>query len=249
MNTLQKHPDDVQALYVKSLSGGRSSEVAIRSIFSKARSAAPCILLFEDIDSVITDELRSYFLNEVDGLESNDGILMIGSTNHLDRLDPGIAKRPSRFDRKYYFPLPVFKERVTYCEYWRQKLADNDDLDFPQELKVPIAELTDGFSFAYLKEAFVGSLLLIAYGRINDNEDESTGSESEFVSVSKEDREQGSEEQCVAQDQSEFDKYLLWRVLKRQVATLKAEMEAADEMAVPGSEKNKAVNVRQSAGA
>lgn len=35
------------------------------------------------------------------GLESNDGILMIGSTNHLDRLDPAIANRPSRFDRKY----------------------------------------------------------------------------------------------------------------------------------------------------
>lgn len=35
------------------------------------------------------------------------------------KLDPGLAKRPSRFDRKYYFPLPVIAERIQYCEYWR----------------------------------------------------------------------------------------------------------------------------------
>lgn len=54
----------------------------------------------EDLDSVVSDDVRSYFLNAVDGIAKNDGIFMIGSTNHLDRLDPGIAKRPSRFDRK-----------------------------------------------------------------------------------------------------------------------------------------------------
>jgi transitional endoplasmic reticulum ATPase len=60
-------------------------------------------LIFEDPDSLITEETRSYFLNEIDGLESNDGILMIGSTNHLSKLDPALSKRPSRFDRKYHF--------------------------------------------------------------------------------------------------------------------------------------------------
>ena len=47
-----------------------------------ARRTAPCLLLFEDVDSLVKDEVRSYFLNEIDGLENNDGILMIGSTNH-----------------------------------------------------------------------------------------------------------------------------------------------------------------------
>lgn len=60
-------------------------------VFAKAREFAPCYLVFEDLDTIITDEVRSYFLNEVDGLKSNAGIFMIGSTNHLDRLDPGIA--------------------------------------------------------------------------------------------------------------------------------------------------------------
>ena len=43
---------------------------------------SPCLLVFEDLDSLITDKVKSFFLNEVDGLESNDGIMMIGSTNY-----------------------------------------------------------------------------------------------------------------------------------------------------------------------
>lgn len=50
----------------------------IRSIFTEARQQAPCLLVFEDLDSLITENNRSFFLNEVDGLEDNDGILMVG---------------------------------------------------------------------------------------------------------------------------------------------------------------------------
>ena len=60
-------------------------------IFDQARRFAPCYLVFEDLDTIVSDNVRSYFLNEVDGLKSNDGIFMVGSTNHLDRLDPGIS--------------------------------------------------------------------------------------------------------------------------------------------------------------
>ena len=62
-------------------------------IFARAREFAPCYLIFEDLDSLVTDSVRSYFLNEVDGLKNNNGIFMVGSTNHLERLDPGISVR------------------------------------------------------------------------------------------------------------------------------------------------------------
>lgn len=106
--------------------------------------------------------MRSYFLNEVDGIKRNDGILMLGSTNHLDRLDPGIAKRPSRFDRKYFFPNPNRDQREAYAGYWQGKLRSNKDIDFPDDLCKAIAGITDGFSFAYIQEAMVASLLAIA---------------------------------------------------------------------------------------
>lgn len=68
-------------------------EYSIKQVFNKAREFAPCYLVLEDLDTIITPDIRSYFLNEVDGLKNNDGIFMIGSTNHLDRLDPGISVR------------------------------------------------------------------------------------------------------------------------------------------------------------
>ncbi|KAI8938716.1 hypothetical protein NX059_004584 [Plenodomus lindquistii] len=152
----------VPTLYVRTLASYGGPEYALGQIFAKARQEAPCYLVFEDLDSIVHDEARSYFLNEVDGLRANDGILMIGSTNHLDRLDPGIAKRPSRFDRKYYFPNPDFPQRVQYAQFWQGKLKGNKNVHFPDSLCDKIASITDEFSFAYMQEAFVATLLAIA---------------------------------------------------------------------------------------
>ena len=79
---LMARPDPIPTLYVKTLVNRGGPQMSVRSIFMKARQTAPCLLLFEDIDSLVTDQVRSYFFNEVDGLENNDGILMIASTNN-----------------------------------------------------------------------------------------------------------------------------------------------------------------------
>lgn len=156
---------EVPSLYVKCFETKcQTPQYAIRTIFAKAREMSPCLLIFEDLDSLVSDDIRSYFLNEVDGLESNDGILMIGSTNHLNRLDPAISKRPSRFDRKYHFEIPGVAERRAYAGYWRNKLVKNENVEFPEELEGVVAQLTEGFSFAYLKELFVMALLSLVRG-------------------------------------------------------------------------------------
>lgn len=167
MHSLYHRKDSVPTLYVRTLASYAGPEYSLGQIFSLARRTAPCLLVFEDLDSIVSDQVRSYFLNQVDGIRKNDGILMVGSTNHLDRLDPGISKRPSRFDRKYLFPNPDAKERTAYMKFWQAKLADNKDLEFPDKLCPAIAFITDGFSFAYLQEAMVASLLAIA--RDEDN--------------------------------------------------------------------------------
>lgn len=172
MNSLQKRDKPVASLYIKSFKACSGEEYSIREIFGMARIMAPCLLVFEDLDSLVKDKVRSYFLNEVDGLEDNNGILMIGSTNHLDRLDPGISKRPSRFDRKYHYKIPGHRERILYAEYWKKKLEKNSSVDFDPAICEVVAKLTDGFSFAYLKELFVQTLLTIVGGRANDMESE-----------------------------------------------------------------------------
>src|SRR6201995_2072632 len=92
-----------------------------------------------------------------------------------------ITKRPSRFDRKHLFPNPNLEERVMYAQFWRRKLlGDNHedefdlkmevdvpdmmggaDVEFPEKLCPAIAKITDLFSFAYMQEAFVATLLAI----------------------------------------------------------------------------------------
>ncbi|KAF2814767.1 P-loop containing nucleoside triphosphate hydrolase protein [Mytilinidion resinicola] len=219
MHALYKRKEAVPTLYVRTLSSFAGPEYSLGQIFSKARREAPCYLVFEDLDSIVSDSVRSYFLNEVDGLRSNDGILMVGSTNHLDRLDPGISKRPSRFDRKYYFPDPSLEERIAYCHYWQGKLSDNDDLDFPDKLCTAIAKITDKFSFAYMQEAFVAALLAIAVSQGAPNIDMYAGPEAMSVVTSR------MSSYTLVRDDPGLDDLVLWKEIKKQVKILREEMD------------------------
>ncbi|MEA5605508.1 ATP-binding protein [Nostoc sp. UHCC 0252] len=152
-------------LYVKSFKSEYATDSDnIRKVFNQARQSAPCVLVLEDIDSLLNDENRSFFLNELDGFASNQGIVTIATTNHPERLDSAISvgearrrHRPSRFDRKYHFDLPAFPEREAYVTLWNDKLKSAMELS---ELAVSqIVELTEGFSFAYLKELFLSSMI------------------------------------------------------------------------------------------
>jgi transitional endoplasmic reticulum ATPase len=212
----------VPTLYVRTLASYGGPEYSLRQIFAKARQEAPCYLVFEDLDSIVSDNVRSYFLNEVDGLKSNDGILMVGSTNHLDRLDPGIAKRPSRFDRKYFFPNPNFGQRVLYAKFWQGKLKDNKDVKFPDELCDKVAEITDDFSFAYMQEAFVASLLAIAVrgGKNHGDADKWSGPHDALTNI---------EVQGGGGGDSDVEKLELWIEMQKQVKILRDEIDDTAE--------------------
>ena len=129
MHSLYGREQPIPTLYVKDA----PYTFDIDQVFRKARLLTPCMLVLEDVETIVTPDTRSYFFNEMDGLESNDGLFIVASTNFLDKLDPGLSKRPSRFDRKYLFPIPNEHERTLYCEYWRQKLKSNDSIVFPEE--------------------------------------------------------------------------------------------------------------------
>lgn len=131
---------------------------------------------------------------------------MVASTNHLDQLDPGLSSRPSRFDRKYLFPLPSENERTMYCDYWHEKLKDNPLVHFPKKLSPAIASITQDFSFAYLKEAFVATIQAIAANR------------SEHGVKGGGDEEGGGD----------LDDYEFWREMKTQVRALRQDMDTKD---------------------
>lgn len=149
---------DQPCLYVKSFhTEHMTDEDNMRAVFERARKSAPCILVLEDLDSLLNPQNRSYFLNELDGFAANVGIVTLATTNHPERLDPAILDRPSRFDRKYPFDLPALAEREAYIAMWNDSLQQA--LRLSAEATHKLAELTEDFSFAYLKELFLSSMM------------------------------------------------------------------------------------------
>jgi transitional endoplasmic reticulum ATPase len=91
------------------------SEKAVRDVFAKARSLAPTILFFDEIDSLaptrgqadgaVSDRVVAQLLTEIDGIEELKAVFLLGATNRPDRIDPALL-RPGRFDRLVQVPAP-----------------------------------------------------------------------------------------------------------------------------------------------
>src|SRR5438093_1595294 len=130
------------------------SEKAIREVFRKARQASPCIIFFDEIDSVapirgsgsgdsnVTERVISQFLTEMDGLEELRNVVIIAATNRPDIVDPALL-RPGRFDRMLLVPPPDLEARKQIFRIHTKKtpLADDVKLD-------DLARKTEGYTGA-----------------------------------------------------------------------------------------------------
>lgn len=92
-----------------------------------------------------------------DGFEQNHGLIVLATTNHPERIDPAIIDRPSRFDRKYHFNLPTLEERCSFLAIWQQRLAA--EISWNSDQIESTGGATEGFSFAYLKELVISSVM------------------------------------------------------------------------------------------
>jgi len=130
------------------------SEKAIREVFRKARQASPCIIFFDEIDSVapvrgsgsgdsnVTERVISQFLTEMDGLEELRNVVIIAATNRPDIVDPALL-RPGRFDRMLLVPPPDLEARKQIFRIHTKKTPLADDVK-PDEL----ARKTEGYTGA-----------------------------------------------------------------------------------------------------
>jgi transitional endoplasmic reticulum ATPase len=135
------------------------SEANVREIFDKARSSAPCVLFFDELDSVGTarggsmgdaggagDRVMNQMLTEIDGVGSKKNIFFIGATNRPDILDEALL-RPGRLDQLIYIPLPDLPSRYSILKASLRKSPISSDVDMNV-----IAKYTEGFSGADLTE-------------------------------------------------------------------------------------------------
>ncbi|HYV13094.1 MAG TPA: AAA family ATPase [Pyrinomonadaceae bacterium] len=145
-------------LYIRSFkSENCTEEENMGEVFKRARMTTPCVIVLEDLDSMIDDNNRAFFLNELDGFHSNTGMVVLATTNHPEKLDSSILERPSRFDRKYYFQLPADAERRAYVAKWNCELQS--EMRLTEKGAARLVSNTQDFSFAYLKELLVASMV------------------------------------------------------------------------------------------
>ncbi|KAI5171289.1 transitional endoplasmic reticulum ATPase [Nematocida sp. LUAm3] len=135
------------------------SEANLREIFDKARAAAPCVLFFDEIDSIAkarggagdrtgggVTQILNQMLIEMDGMNSKKNVFVIGATNRPDVLEPALL-RPGRLDQLIYIPLPDEQSRLSILKANLKKSPLHSDVDL-----VEISNKTIGFSGADLTE-------------------------------------------------------------------------------------------------
>ena len=135
------------------------SEANVRDVFDKARAAAPCVLFFDELDSIAkarggsggdgggaSDRVLNQLLTEMDGVGVKKNVFIIGATNRPDQIDPALL-RPGRLDQLVYIPLPDEKSRLQVLKAALRKspVAKDVDMDY-------IAKMAHGFSGADLTE-------------------------------------------------------------------------------------------------
>ncbi|MCX6741958.1 MAG: CDC48 family AAA ATPase [Candidatus Pacearchaeota archaeon] len=129
------------------------SEEGVRKIFERARQVAPCIIFFDEIDSLagrrgrdlssgVTERVLNQLLAEMDGIESLNEIVVIGATNRPDMLDPAIL-RPGRFDRLVKVLPPNKEERLAIFKVHTKNMPLAKDISLAS-----LSEKTDGFTGA-----------------------------------------------------------------------------------------------------
>ncbi|KAK9160923.1 hypothetical protein Syun_007264 [Stephania yunnanensis] len=132
-----------------------ASEQAVRDIFKKAAAASPCLLFFDEFDSIapkrghdntgVTDRVVNQLLTELDGVEVLTGVFVFAATSRPDLLDAALL-RPGRLDRLLFCDFPSWQERMDILKVLSKKLTLASDVD----LEV-VASATEGFSGADLQ--------------------------------------------------------------------------------------------------
>jgi len=135
------------------------SERGIREIFKRARQSSPCVVFFDEIDSIapirgaggetaVTERVVSQLLTELDGMENMHGVIVLAATNRADMIDPALL-RPGRFDKIIQIPLPDKESRKSILKINAEKIPTITETSDPKHIDFEkLSEITDGLSGA-----------------------------------------------------------------------------------------------------
>ncbi|WBW75325.1 AAA family ATPase Pex1 [Schizosaccharomyces osmophilus] len=144
-----------------------SSEQAIRNLFERAQLAKPCVLFFDEFDSIaprrgqdstgVTDRVVNQLLTQLDGAEQYEGVYVVAATTRPDMIDPALL-RPGRLDKLVFCDLPDEKERMEYFMNMLDKYQIAD-----KSFVCDLVPQTDGYSYADLSAIFTEAHLIAVH--------------------------------------------------------------------------------------
>ncbi|KAI9144869.1 P-loop containing nucleoside triphosphate hydrolase protein [Paraphysoderma sedebokerense] len=156
-----------------------ASEKSVRDLFERASSAKPCILFFDEFDSIaprrghdntgVTDRVVNQLLTMMDGAEGLEGVYVLAATSRPDLIDPALL-RPGRLDKSLLCPLPDYPARLSILEAVASKLHLHSSISLSD-----IAEKTEFFSGADLQGLLYNAHLEAVHDVIEDEEGDGSG--------------------------------------------------------------------------
>jgi transitional endoplasmic reticulum ATPase len=147
------------------------SEKGIRDIFRKARQASPCVVFFDEVDSIApirgglgglsgAEKMISQLLTEMDGIHEIHDVVVLAATNRVDMIDTALL-RPGRFDKIIYIPNPDKTTRKRILQIHTKGRPISNDIDLNK-----IAEMTEGFSGADVSSVVNTAVSLVLHDYI-----------------------------------------------------------------------------------
>ncbi|ORY27869.1 P-loop containing nucleoside triphosphate hydrolase protein [Naematelia encephala] len=148
-----------------------ASEKAVRDLFERATGAKPCVLFFDEFDSIaprrghdstgVTDRVVNQLLTEMDGAQGLDGVYVLAATSRPDLIDPALL-RPGRLDKSILCDMPNYEDRVEILGAVSDKLNLSPSVDLGA-----IATATEGFSGADLQAVIYNAHLAVVHASIS----------------------------------------------------------------------------------
>lgn len=151
-----------------------ASEQSVRDLFDRAQSAKPCVLFFDEFDSIapkrghdstgVTDRVVNQMLTQMDGAEGLDGVYVLAATSRPDLIDSALL-RPGRLDKSIICDMPNFDDRLSILKCICEKMDLEDEIDLAE-----IATMTNGFSGADMQGVCYNAYLKAVHDKLNQDE-------------------------------------------------------------------------------
>ncbi|EIW52807.1 AAA-domain-containing protein [Trametes versicolor FP-101664 SS1] len=148
-----------------------ASEKSVRDLFERASAAKPCVLFFDEFDSIapkrghdstgVTDRVVNQMLTQMDGAEGLDGVYVLAATSRPDLIDSALL-RPGRLDKSLLCDMPSLEDRIEILDALRRKVAIAPSVDLAE-----LAHETEGFSGADLQALVYNAHLEVIHDTIS----------------------------------------------------------------------------------